>query len=338
MTDNIPVRDLIQAVDIVEYVSQYMDLELRQDGEYWGISCLSEHDSDPSFSVNPEKQVFWDFSSHSGGNVLNFIMRYDKCSVAQAVEKLKAYASDKGLSAENVQSLNCTREILKYMPPAKKQKEAKYKNLGDNFMEKYDADWSKTEDWETEGITRDALKFFQVKYDPLSERLVFPIRAMDGSIINVCGRTVDPEFKTKKLRKYTYFYPLGRFDTLYGFYENAQSILEKREIIVFEGPKSVMKAWGWGVDNAVALCTSHVNTYQFDLFLKIGVRVVFALDTDADIFSDENIVRLTKYLTVENIVNHDGLLGEKMAPVDAGEEVWRKLYAQRRKVVRKNGK
>lgn len=336
MIDQTPISELVQSVDIVEYVSQFMDLELRQDGEYWGVSCLSDHDSDPSFSVNPEKQVFWDFSSHSGGNVLNFIMRYNNCSLPHAVDILKSYLSEKGIRPDDVKSLNCTREIMRYSVSQKKEKEAKYKNLGNSYMDRYAEDWSKTSVWEDEGITREAMRLFQVRYDPVSERIVFPIRSMNGSIINVCGRTIDPDFKAKKLRKYTYFFPLGRFDTLYGYAENSANIREKREIIVFEGPKSVMKAWGWGVDNAVALCTSHLNTYQFDMFLRIGVRTVFALDSDASIFSDENIIRLTRYLNVENVVNRDGLLGEKMAPVDAGEDVWRKLYAKRRKVVRKN--
>ena len=335
MTENVSVAELIASVDIVEYISQYMDLEMRVDGEYWGISCLSDHDTDPSFSVNPDKQCFWDFSSHRGGDILAFIQCYHKCGFLRAVTILQEYAEAKGIHPETVQELNCTKEILKYSKPKKKQKEAKYIDLGETCMDKYPEDWSKTQCWEDEGISREAMRFFKVRFDPLSDRIVFPIRAMDGGIINICGRTVDPDYKTKKLRKYTYFYPLGRFDTLYGFYENAQNILDKGEVIVFEGQKSVMKAWGWGVKNAVALCTSHMNIYQFVLFLKLGVRVVFALDTDADILRDENVLKLTKYLPVENVLNQNGLLGEKMAPVDAGREVWETLYANRKRVVRR---
>lgn len=336
MTDSLSVTDLVRSVDIVEYISQYMDLEMRVDGEYWGISCLSEHDSDPSFSVNPEKQVFWDFSSHKGGDVLVFIQEYEHCSFRQAVETLRSYAEKTGVSAKSVQKLNCTAEILKYARPKRKHKEAKYQNLGEKCMDKYAVDWTATKDWEDEGISREAMELFEVRFDPLSNRIVFPIRTVDGTIINVCGRTVDPDFKEKKLRKYTYFYPLGRFDTLYGFFENSSGILEKGEVIVFEGPKSVMKAWSWGVDNSVALCTSHMNIYQFVLFLKLGVRVVFALDDGIDILSDENIVRLAKYLPIYAVTNIDGLLSEKMAPVDAGLEVWEKLYARKRRVVRNN--
>lgn len=74
--------------------------------------------------------------------------------------------------------------------------------------------------WEEEGISHQSMDKFQVRYDPLSNRLVFPIRNPNGDIINICGRTLDPAYKEKKLRKYTYFQPMGTLDTIYGLWEN----------------------------------------------------------------------------------------------------------------------
>lgn len=332
MDNDIDLRELIDSVDIVEYISQYMDLEARVDGEYWGISCLSEHDTDPSFSINPEKQIFYDFSSHKGGTVLDFIKYYNRCSTRTAIWILRDYAKEHVAGegeSETVRHLSCTKALRKFIPTTKHEKEIKYKDLGDNYMDVYETDWSKAIDWFREGITQEAMEKFSVRYDPIGNRIVFPIRALDGTIINVSGRTLDPRYKEHGVRKYTYYFPLGRFDTLYGFFENASEILEKNEIIIFEGAKSVMKSWGWGVKNAVAICTSHLNIYQFIILLKLGVRVVFALDSEVSPWDDENIQRLRKYLPVEFVLNHDGLLEEKMAPVDAGEEVWRKLYETR---------
>lgn len=50
------------------------------------------------------------------------------------------------------------------------------------------------------------------------------------------------------------------------------------EVILFEGAKSVMMADGWGVRNTGALLTSHLNENQFQVLLKLGVKVSFALD------------------------------------------------------------
>jgi len=332
MEHELDVSELIESVDIVEYISQFMELETRIDGEYWGVSCLTDHDTDPSFSVNPDKQIFYDFSSHKGGTVLDFIKYYNRCSFKTAVMILSDYVKDHGggINTDAPRAhLSCAKEMKKFLPGIKREKEAKYKNLGDNYMDVFEKDWSKAADWIKEGISVEAMEHFGVRYDPIGNRLVFPIRLIDGTIINVSGRTLDPLYKEHGLRKYTYYFPLGKFDTIYGFYENASEILDKGEIILFEGAKSVMKAWGWGVRNAAALCTSRMNVYQFIILLKLGVRVVIALDSEVRPNEDENIIRLRKYLPVEFVLNRDNLLEEKMAPVDAGREVWEKLYEAR---------
>ena len=329
MEQDIDIWSLIESVDIVEYISQFMDLEERASGEYWGVSCLSGHDTDPSFSISPDTQLFYDFSSHKGGNVLDFIKYYNNCNTRTAAWILADYVKDNARDLKPVSHLECAKALKKYIPRTKADKEIKYKDLGDNFMDVYEINPEKVLSWKEEGISDLAMEKFQVRYDPIGNRIVFPIRSVDGTIINIAGRTLDPLYKEHGLRKYTYYFSFGRFDTLYGLYENYENIILEKEIVVFEGAKSVMKAWGWGIQNAVALCTSHMNVYQFIILLKIGVRVVFALDEDVDPSTDENIKRLRKYLPVEFVLNKNNLLGEKMSPVDMGQDVWRKLYDAR---------
>jgi hypothetical protein len=60
--------------------------------------------------------------------------------------------------------------------------------------------------WYDEGIPFDIMNKYQVRYDPFSNRIVFPIRDNNGEIINVKGRTLDIDYKAKKIRKYTHFY------------------------------------------------------------------------------------------------------------------------------------
>lgn len=205
--------------------------------------------------------------------------------------------------------------------------------LAQDCMNRFPRDTGKLQVWEEEGITDQSLDKFQVRYDPLSNRLVFPIRNPNGDIINICGRTLDPAYKEKKLRKYTYFQPLGTLDTIYGLWENRAAIVAKREIILFEGAKSVMKADTWGIPNTGAILTSHLNPNQFKILIRLGVRVIFALDAEVDICQDKHIRRLLPYVRVEWVRNRDGLLEDKDAPVDKGEAVFRKLY-QERSVVR----
>ena len=184
--------------------------------------------------------------------------------------------------------------------------------------------------WREEGITDEALELYDVRFDPFDNRLVLPIRDLGGKIVNICGRTTDPMYKEKKLRKYTYYRGWDDgMSIIHGLYENYDSIKQSGEIILFEGIKSVMKAYGWGIKNTGAILTSHLNPGQFKNLIKLGVDVAFALDAEVDIRTDRNIQRLAPYAKVYWIKNQDGLLDEKDSPVDKGEEVFRKLYERK---------
>lgn len=323
------VSEIIEQVDIVEYISQFCDLTLKQDGEYWGLSPL-KYENTPSFSVNKEIQKFYDFSSGTGGNILDFICEYHQCGFQKGVQILKKYAniSDDGEECV-VTRLLATSIAKKYQANRKQNKQSKGIILPDNYMERFDFDEQKLAEWEKEGISKETLLRFQVRYDPFSNRLVFPIRNLDGEIINVCGRTLDPKYKEKGLRKYTYFKPLGVLNTIYGLSANREVIKNKKEIILFEGAKSVMLAHTWGIQNTGAILTSHLNPYQFKILIQLGVHIVFALDSEVDIRKDKNIMKLLPYASVEWVCNRDSLLEPKDAPVDRGYEVFQKLYEER---------
>lgn len=323
------VRDIIEQVDIVEYIKQFCELE-EKNGEWWGLSPFKEEKT-PSFSVNSEKRNFYDFSSGIGGNIITFIEKYNKCDFFAALEILKKYA---GVSGEvNVTPrLTCTKIAKRFSKRAQKHKEIKYSVLPDNYMERYEDNRGKLKVWADEGISYEVMKKFCVRYDTFSDRIVYPVRDYEGNIINVCGRTLDSNYKEKKLPKYIYFKPLGCLDTLYGFSENREAILDKKEIILFEGAKSVMLADGWGVKNTAAVLTSHLNDLQLLFLIKLGVRVVFALDEEVDIRNDENIQKLKRYVRVDWVKNRDHLLSEKMSPVDAGVDIWKNLYERRMKM------
>ena len=196
-------------------------------------------------------------------------------------------------------------------------------------MEKYEKNPSKLAIWENEGISKESIDKFQVYYDSFSNRLVYPIKNIDGDIVNIGGRTLDPDWKAKDLRKYTYFSGWGEMDVIYGLYENMQSIMDKREIILFEGCKSVLLANSNGINNTGALLTSHLNPAQMKILAKLGVRVVFALDKDVRIRNDRNINKLKRYVNVEYLWDREDLLDEKDAPLDKGIEIFESLYRNR---------
>lgn len=320
------LQDIIDSVDILEYISQYCDLE-EKNGEWWSLSPLKEEQT-PSFSVDAEKQVFYDFSSGQGGNVLSFIRAYHHCGLGEAIELLKQYAHIEG-EVSIAEPLPCVKIMKKYRYKAKELKTSEAKPLPDDHMELYENAPEKLRAWEEEGISPASMEKFQVRYDRVSDRIVYPIRSIDGSIINVCGRTLDPQFKEKKIRKYTYFHSMGTLNTLYGLWENRAAIAEKNEVILFEGAKSVMLCDTWGIHNTAALLTSHLSPFQLVTLIQLGANVCFALDEEVDIEQDANIQKLKRYVRVYAVRDNDHLLESRMAPVDAGLDVWQVLYEKR---------
>lgn len=322
--------EMIQSADIVEYISKYVDLELKGD-EYWGLSPFKDEKT-PSFSVRESPPFFYDYSSGIGGNILTFIKEYHRVSTRDALEIVKKFVGCTDDIEKPREKMAATIISKKFQKPKTSQKANTSVVLPNNIMERYEKRQDKLELWKSEGISDEALDFFKVHYDPFSNRLVYPIFNMSGQIVNIGGRTLDPNYKQLGLRKYTYFYPWGSMNTVYGVFENMDDIKKCGEVIVFEGCKSVLIARSWGIKNTCALLTSHVNPNQMKIFARLGCRVVFALDRDIDICMDKNIDKLKSYVRVEYLHDTEGLLGEKDAPVDRGLEVFSKLYESRRRL------
>ena len=113
---------------------------------------------------------------------------------------------------------------------------------------------------------------------------------------------------------------------LFGLYENNQAILDKKEIIIFEGAKSVMKCDSWGFGSTVAALTSWLNDHLLRLVIGLGCDVVIGFDKGVDPKADPNVRMLRHFTRVSAIVDTKNLLQEKMAPVDAGADVFHELY------------
>ena len=321
------ITELLEQADIFEYISQYVELEKRGN-EYWGLSPF-QAEKTPSFSVNAEKQVWKDFSSGKGGNIIDFIVNYDNCTVGEAIRKLLAWLDIP--PGEYTPRLETVKYMRKYrrrrngltpLPPKAE--------LPQSALDKYLKTLIKL--WNDEGISQEICDEFEIRYDPYEEAIIIPIRDNDGRLVNICRRTTDPNYKLFGIPKYIYKYPMGQIDFLYGWYKSQEEILQKKEVIIVEGAKSVMKLYQYGYRNAVAALTSHLNEHQLLPLIKAGCDVVIAFGKDAKPYNDNNIKRLRRFCQLYCVLDKTGLLGEKDAPVDKGKEVWIQLYENRVKL------
>lgn len=328
--------DIIAAVDMVEYVSQYTELK-EKNSELWGISPFNTQEKTPSFSLNPEKRYFYDFSAGFGGNLVDFVMAKNHVTVSQAIHILKKYAhiteDDEG---KPVRRLSMVSIAKRFRPSTRPPPKCTAKIMPDDYMDRFEFRKEKLKSWYDEGIQYETMYRYGVRYDAFDDRIVYPIRNLDGKIFCVSGRTCDPNYKEKGIRKYTYTTQIGSLPALYGFWENRDAIFGRKEAIVFEGCKSVLKGVDFGFPNGIALLTSHLSQFQLDAMIRLAsfhdVRFVFALDADIDIRKDKNIMCLSRYAQVEWIRNRNDLLQDKDSPVDRGKEVFEKLYTMRERI------
>ena len=78
--------ELLQKTDLVSLVSEYVPLT-QKSGRLWGC-CPFHNEKTPSFSVQPEKQMYYCFGCHAGGGPIQFVQEIERLSFVEAVKLL----------------------------------------------------------------------------------------------------------------------------------------------------------------------------------------------------------------------------------------------------------
>jgi DNA primase len=185
------------------------------------------------------------------------------------------------------------------------------------------------ESYINEGISYKTQVEFQVGFDVQSERIIFPVYNTYGDIISVKCRTTDPDYKKKDIPKFLYFPNFNKMIELYNWNRAVYYILEKKEIIIFEGEKSCWLASQYGYRNCVAISGDDLSEYQVDLIKGLGadIRIIIALDKDK---GKEDFIKQAKKFGFTRMVyamwDSKDLLSKKQSPPDVSKEIFEVLY------------
>ena len=76
-----------RSVRILDVVNEYTSLK-KSGGLYWKSPCPFHQEKTPSFTVSPDKEIFYCFGCHETGDVISFIAKIEKMSQIQAVQYL----------------------------------------------------------------------------------------------------------------------------------------------------------------------------------------------------------------------------------------------------------
>lgn len=82
------INRIKNAADILDVVGEYVVLK-KAGRDYTGL-CPFHAEKTPSFTVSPEKQVYYCFGCHAGGSLFSFLMRLEGLSFGDAVRRVAA--------------------------------------------------------------------------------------------------------------------------------------------------------------------------------------------------------------------------------------------------------
>lgn len=328
------LKQMIDSVSLLDYISETYDVR-RINDDSWAISCPLHTDKTPSLKITPSVNMFHCFSCGFSGTILQWMTKVEGLSFNQAVEKLSAMTGIDAKAMKRSSSFKAFKE-LKNIWTKKEMNVSKRILLPPTEIEKYVHEYP--QEWVDEGITKEAMDEFNIRIDDDANRIVYPIWDNNGNIITIKGRTRYKNFKDMKIAKYISYNKIYGADFLVGLRENAGHIKEKNEVIVVEGIKSVMKLWGWGYDNAVAVETHSMTDKQMQLLLSLRVKnIVIAFDSDVSPSEVRRCAKsLKRFSNVYMVYDKRGLLGgasAKASPPDLGREVWEQLYNERTRIV-----
>lgn len=181
--------------------------------------------------------------------------------------------------------------------------------------------------WVEEGISAQTQIEWEVGFDWESKRIITLVRNMSGELIGVKGRAMDDNDE----RKYMYVEKMNKSIELFGLHKTLPYILEKKEILVFEGYKSVMKAWQMGYRNCASMEGDDLSPAQVALIKSFGLDIKVVLCYDKDKLEEEIKQQASKFTNRKTFYTLDerNLLKGKDSPVDKGLKIWERLYEEK---------
>lgn len=327
------LEELGKKVDLVELIGETE--ELHRKGQYYFTNCpFHDGDHTPSLCINPASNKWHCFGCNTGSSVYDWLMqRFDK-KFYEALQIVCERANENIEDYIESESMAYLKQLNRNNKKGIDVNIRKTLNFADDYLNKYSNELP--QEWLDEDMTADSLRHYNVMVDHNANRIVYPVFDADNNFIGAKGRTRIKAYKELGLAKYMNYNKIGTIDYFQGWQQALPEINNSKSVIIFEGVKSCIKAYGWGITNTVASETSALSDGQVKLLLKSGVReVIIGWDTDhkfREIVKDSKIQILKQFVTVSVIDDRHPYLDDKMAPVDMGEKVFRQLLKERIKI------
>jgi len=310
------VQELLTRVDIVDVVGRHV--QLKKGGANLMGLCPFHGEKTPSFSVSPSKQFYHCFGCGVSGDAIRFLTEYTGASFVDAVnelaqqvgltvpdddsspaereraaamkqrratltdvlarcadhyrQKLKAnpraidYLKRRGLSGEIAAQFG-----LGYAPEGWRGLASAFPSYDDPLLEESGMVISQDGDEGDEASRK--------RYDRFRDRIMFPIRSVQGDVIGFGGRVLDQGEPKYLNSPETPIFSKGR--ELYGLFEARTALRQRGYALVVEGYMDVVALAQSGFANAVATLGTACTPDHVQKLFRFTDSVVFSFDGDA---------------------------------------------------------
>ena len=308
------VQDLLSRVDIVDVVGRYV--QLKKAGINHKGLCPFHGEKTPSFSVSATRQTYHCFGCGVHGNAIGFLMEYGGTGFLDAVRDLaqqvgvtvpeddrtprereqaaeakarQATLSDVLLKAsehyrkqlkatpraiEYLKGRGLTGEVaaafgLGYAPDGWRGLASVFPHYDDPLLEESGLVIASGDDNAAD----------RKRYDRFRDRIMFPIRSVQGEVIGFGGRVLDKGEPKYLNSPETAVFVKGR--ELYGLHEARAGLRKRGYALVVEGYMDVVALAQLGFPNAVATLGTACSAEHVQKLFRFTDSIVFSFDGDA---------------------------------------------------------
>jgi DNA primase len=304
------VEEVRRRADIASLIGEYVTLK-KAGRNYLGL-CPFHREKTPSFTVSPDKQMFYCFGCSEGGNVFSFLMKLNHLTFPEAVrhlaKKVGVVIPERTMSREEKERYSLAEQIRQVnelaagffintlqSPAGEDAREyLRKRGIGESsirtFRLGYSLEgWSHLHDYldkkgispklaQQAGLLVERTGKSQGYYDRFRGRVMIPIEDVDGRVIAFGGRVMgagEPKYmNSPESAVYT------KGNTLYGLARTGEAIREKGFALLVEGYFDLIALWNAGITNVAAMLGTALTRAQVDLIRRYATRVVAVFDPD----------------------------------------------------------
>ena len=296
-------------LDIVDVIGGYV--ELKKAGKDHRGNSPFRQERTPSFYVSPEKQIWYDFGSNEGGDLISFVMRIEGLSFPEALELLAERAGVKLTHRPSSQDANksgkprlyaALKQALswyhlrlsqdsKALDYLKKQRGLKSETIK-TFLIGYAPDeWSALTDWlKQQGFSESELLAAglagrrtgsQGIYDLFRNRIMFPVFDAQARPIGFSGRALKDTEKTAKYINTPDTAIYHKAQAIFGFHQAKAAIRNSKSVVIVEGHLDAITLAQHGISNVVAVSGTALSFDQLKILGRTVETIQLCFDQDS---------------------------------------------------------